>query len=60
MNGELIELATLVYQMREAQKEYYRLRYSQRHDKRGEAGERMSELQRTVDAELREILGLED
>lgn len=60
MNEELIELATLVYQMREAQKEYYRLRYSQRSDKRGEAGERMADLQRTVDSELRDILGLED
>lgn len=60
MNEDLIELATLVYQMREAQKEYHRLRYSQRHDKREEAGQRMSDLQRTVDAELREILGLED
>jgi hypothetical protein len=60
MNEELIELATLVYQMREAQKEYYRLRYSQHSDKRGEAGERMADLQRTVDSELRDILGLED
>lgn len=60
MNKELIELANLVYQMREAQKEYHRLRYSRRHDKREEAGERMSDLQRTVDAELREILELED
>lgn len=60
MNKELIELANLVYQMREAQKEYHRLRYSQRHDKREEAGERMSDLQRTVDAELRDILEIED
>lgn len=60
MNEELIEFANLVYQMREAQKEYHRLRYSQRHDKREEAGERKSNLQRTVDAELRDILELED
>lgn len=60
MNEELKEFATLVYQMREAQKEYHRLRYSQRHDKRREAGETMTDLQRTVDAELRDILGLED
>ena len=60
MNEELIELANLVYQMREAQKEFYRLRYSQRHDKRAEVGQMMSDLQRTVDAELRDILELED
>ena len=60
MNEELIELANLVYQMREAQKEFNRLRYSQRYDKRAEVGQRMSDLQRTVDAELRDILELED
>ena len=60
MNEELIEFANLVYQMREAQNEYHRLRYSQHSDKRAEAGERMSDLQRTVDAELRDILELED
>lgn len=60
MNDELIELANLVYEMRQAQKDYYRLRYSQNTQKRAEAGERMSELQRTVDAELRDILELED
>lgn len=60
MNEELIEFANLVYQMRDVQKEYHRLRYSQRPDKRAEAGERMSDLQRTVDAELRDILELED
>lgn len=57
---ELIEFANLVAAMRDAQKEFSRLRYSSRHDKRAEAGERMSDLQRTVDAELRDILGLED
>lgn len=57
---ELKELANLVYEMRSAQKEYYRLRYSKHFDRRAEAGERMSDLQRAVDAELREILGLED
>lgn len=46
--------------MRCAQKDFYRLRYSQHHDKRAEAGERMADLQRTVDAELRDILELED
>lgn len=60
MNDELIEFANLVAAMRDAQKEYHRLRYSSRHDKRAEAGERMADLQRTVDAELRDILGLED
>ena len=60
MNEELIELANLVYQMREAQKEFSRLRYSQRYDKRAEVGQMMSDLQRTVDAELRDILELED
>ena len=60
MNEELIEFANLVATMRDAQKEYYRLRYSQRADKRGEAGERMADLQRTVDSELIDILGLED
>jgi hypothetical protein len=60
MNDELIEFANLVYEMRQAQKDYYRLRYSQNTQKRAEAGERMSELQRTVDAELRGILELED
>jgi hypothetical protein len=60
MNDELMELANLVYEMRQAQKDYYRLRYSQNTQKRAEAGERMSDLQRTVDSELRDILELED
>lgn len=60
MNDELIEFANLVYEMRQAQKDYYRLRYSQNTQKRAEAGERMSDLQRTVDSELRDILELED
>ena len=54
MNDELIEFANLVYEMRQAQKDYYRLRYSQNTQKRAEAGERMSDLQRTVDSELRD------
>ena len=58
--SELMELANLVYEMRSAQKEYHRLRYSKHFDRRGEAGERMSDLQRTVDAELREILEIDD
>jgi flagellar motility protein MotE (MotC chaperone) len=60
MKDELMELANLAYSMREAQKEFYKLRYSQHHDKRAEVGERMAELQKTMDAELREILELED
>ena len=60
MNEELRELATLVHSMRCAQKDFYRLRSSQHHDKRTEAGERLAELQRAVDAELRDILELED
>jgi hypothetical protein len=57
---ELAEFVNLAYEMREAQKEYHRLRYSQHKDKIAEIGERMSDLQRTVDAELRDILALED
>ena len=60
MKDELMELANLAYSMREAQKEFCKLRYSQHHDKRAEAGERMADLQKTMDAELREILELED
>lgn len=60
MNEELIEFANLVAAMRDAQKEYYRLRYSQRADKREEAGERMADLQRMVDSELINILELEE
>lgn len=60
MNDELIEFANLVYEMRQAQKDYYRLRYSQNTQKRAEAGERMSDLQRSVDSELRALLELED
>lgn len=60
MDKKLIEFATLVQNMRDAQKEYHRLRFTNRHDERREAGERMSDLQRTVDAELRDILELED
>lgn len=56
----LIELASLVYDMRSAQKEYHRLRYSIYPDKRAEAGERMSVLQKEVDTELRKILEIDD
>ena len=59
MNEELIEFANLVAEMRDAQKEYNLLKYSQSIDKRGEAGERMADLQRKVDSELKGILGLD-
>jgi hypothetical protein len=55
-NYELINLAEKVYEMRAAQKEFQRLKYSPDFEKRGEVGEMMRHLQKRVDAEIEDIL----
>ena len=55
MTKELYDFACLVYWMRQAEMEYQKLRYSPNFNKRGEAGEQMRDLQRRVDAEIKEI-----
>ena len=57
---ELIELASLVSDMRCAQKEYRRLKYSIHPVARAAVRERMLVLQKEVDAELRKILEIDD
>ena len=55
MTKELYDFACLVYWMRQAEIEFNKLKYSPNTEKRGEAGEQMRDLQRRVDAEIKEI-----
>lgn len=51
----MYDFACSVYWMREAQREYHKLRYSNNVQKRGEIGHRMAELQKQVDTAIDEI-----
>lgn len=56
LEGQLYEFAALVSQMRSAENDYYKLRYSQDTEKRAEAQETMRLLQKCVDSELYTLL----
>ena len=56
LEGQLYGFAALVSQMRSAEKDYYKLRYSQYTEKRAEAQETMRLLQKCVDSELCTLL----
>ena len=56
MNYELIEFAQLVAQMRQAQEDFNRMKYSPDFQKRGEMDLLRRDLQKRVDSEIRLIL----
>ena len=57
MNIELIEFATLVSQMRQAQENFNRMKYSPDFEARAIVDEERRDLQKMVDNKTKEILG---